>query len=203
MLAQHNKECPASPILDAPLPDPLDYKGSAASGFRPAFRYTFLLALAWSALPLLIVVPPLFGANAVAELLRLLPLTAVADFIWVVIYVSCGQVQVTADGFSIPACWSPAQHIAWAEIVSVTPINLVGWRYLRVCSKSGARRLWLPLFLADESGFVTALARCTDRHNPLRRYFDPACVLLPAQPRTVNPTAAPTPTGANYAFKQQ
>lgn len=174
MLEQnHDGKQPLAPVIVAPIPDPHSYTVAPSRSFRPAFTNIYLIALACNALPLLVIVPLLFGAECMGELLKLLVSAALVDFVAAKVYVNCGQVLISEAGIETVDSLSRVQRMAWAEIASVKTINLLGLKYLRVCSKANAARLWLPLFLADMPAFSMSVAYFADAHNPLRHYFQP------------------------------
>jgi len=63
-------------------------------------------------------------------------------------------------------------RLEWAEIESVDPRLIPGYRYLQVNGIGMRRAFWLPLFFTDMPGFRAAIARYAPPENPLRRYLE-------------------------------
>jgi hypothetical protein len=63
-------------------------------------------------------------------------------------------------------------HLNWAEIESVEPWLIPGYRYLQVNGVGKRWAFWLPLFLTDMPGLRAAVARYAPPENPLRRYLE-------------------------------
>ena len=63
-------------------------------------------------------------------------------------------------------------HLNWAEIESVEPWLIPGYRYVQVNGVGKRWAFWLPLFLTDMSGLRAAVARYAPPENPLRRYLE-------------------------------
>jgi hypothetical protein len=63
-------------------------------------------------------------------------------------------------------------YLNWADIVSVEPWLIPGYRYLQVNGVGKRWAFWLPLFLTDMPGLRAAVARYAPAENPLRRYLE-------------------------------
>jgi hypothetical protein len=63
-------------------------------------------------------------------------------------------------------------HLNWAEIESVEPWLIPGYRYVQVNGVGKRWAFWLPLFLTDMPGLRAAVARYAPPENPLRRYLE-------------------------------
>ena len=89
---------------------------------------------------------------------------------------ACGYYRsgttVTADQLRRRGVGWTFNSMKWKDIQEVKPINLAGFRYIRVFSKNANRAWWIPLFLHDQAGFVAAVRRFTEPDNPLRQYFE-------------------------------
>jgi hypothetical protein len=67
--------------------------------------------------------------------------------------------------------WGTKVILEWTEIVAVRPIRILGLLYLRVVSSGRKKPIWLPLFLVDLPGFVTAVNESAPADNPLRQWL--------------------------------
>jgi hypothetical protein len=63
-------------------------------------------------------------------------------------------------------------HLNWAEIESVEPWLIPGYRYVQVNGVDKRRAFWLPLFLTDMPGFRSTMMQYAPSGNPLRRYLE-------------------------------
>ncbi len=63
--------------------------------------------------------------------------------------------------------WGAYRTIAWSEVSDVQRQNLFGLRYLSVASIAGGSPIWIPLYLSDMTGFITAVKNRAGRANPL------------------------------------
>lgn len=63
-------------------------------------------------------------------------------------------------------------YLNWADIVSVEPWLIPGYRYLQVNSAGERWAFWLPLFLTDMPRLRAAVARYAPPENPLRQYLE-------------------------------
>ncbi len=68
--------------------------------------------------------------------------------------------------------WLVYHHLDWADIVSVEPWLIPGYRYMQVNGVGKRWAFWLPLFLSDMPGLRTAVTRYAPPENPLRRYLE-------------------------------
>jgi hypothetical protein len=63
-------------------------------------------------------------------------------------------------------------RLDWSEIESVEPWMIPGYPYLQVNGRGIRRAFWLPLFLTDMPGFLSAIMQYAPAENPLRRYLE-------------------------------
>jgi hypothetical protein len=63
-------------------------------------------------------------------------------------------------------------YLNWADIISVEPWLIPGYRYVQVNGVGKRWAFWLPLFLTDMPGFRAAVARYAPPENPLRQYLE-------------------------------
>jgi hypothetical protein len=68
--------------------------------------------------------------------------------------------------------WLVYRSLDWSEIDSVEPWLIPGYPYLQVNGGGMRWAFWLPLFLTDMPGFLSAVARYAPPDNPLRRYLE-------------------------------
>ena len=170
--ASHRCKAPGAAGLNperaGPLPSP--DAGMECSGYKAAFWPTLRVMLGWSALPFLMLVPLLFGFD-LWQLGRILLAITVLDLIAVAVYVHSYPVNVQVDGITGYDHWGQEWHLPWEAISRVRPVNLLGFKFLKVhCEYSGVS-LWLPLFLADPQGFRAGVARYGMPGQPLWDYF--------------------------------
>jgi hypothetical protein len=143
--------------------------------FRISWLRPWLLAVALIAGVLLPVA--LLGAGAgqagawVAGALGLVVCAAVV-LVPIVIATATSAWHVDADGIGGRDNWHVYRRVDWAEIDSVSPMPIPGYRFVWVNSRSRRHAFWLPLFLTDMEGFRAAIARYAPADNPLRRYLD-------------------------------
>lgn len=185
------------PPIPAPVPGPLPLS------YKAAFGKTFGLMFCWSVLPFLIVVPLLFGADAVAELGRSVIGTLFVTLFGAAIYVNCFPIWVDDDGIRAFDSWGRERRVAWTAMAKVKPVNVLGFGFLRLTGTSkqrGASRatstiVWLPQFLAEGAAFEAAVLLYGDPRSPLwhhcRRTHP---ITAPLHPSTrTNPTPVTRP----------
>lgn len=63
-------------------------------------------------------------------------------------------------------------RLAWADIESVSPFLIPGYRYLQVNGRGRRWAFWLPLFLTDMPALRAAVSRYAPPDNPLRVYLE-------------------------------
>lgn len=63
-------------------------------------------------------------------------------------------------------------RLDWADIVSVEPWLIPGYRYVQVNGAGKRWAFWLPLFLTDMPGLRAAITQYAPPENPLRRYLE-------------------------------
>ena len=68
--------------------------------------------------------------------------------------------------------WGACRDVKWDDILSVTPINLVGLKYLRLYSARTTSPLWVPLFLSDAQRFTNLVRQYAGPKNPLAAWFE-------------------------------
>jgi len=70
--------------------------------------------------------------------------------------------------------WGVCRDVKWDDILSVTPINLMGLKYLRLYSATTTSPLWVPLFLSDAQRFTSLVRQYAGPKNPLAAWFEGA-----------------------------
>ncbi len=82
------------------------------------------------------------------------------------------KVVLHAHGIRGYNFWGLSASLTWQEIASVKPVNLFGYRFLRLAPGSAGSALWLPLFLQDMGAVRSAVLEYAPPHSPMRAYFE-------------------------------
>jgi membrane associated rhomboid family serine protease len=78
-------------------------------------------------------------------------------------------ISVRRDGIYGYNFWSSYSMVLWDEIIDIEPIQYLGFSYLKAFFEGSTAPLWIPLFLAKQDKFVTAVVERAPEGNPLRR----------------------------------
>jgi hypothetical protein len=143
--------------------------------FRISLWRPWLLALTPLALLAAVGVVVSVGAGeraAVAAILLGFAALAVALLLPIGLAVSASRWHVDPNGIGGPNNSLVYHRLDWAEIKSVQPWLIPGYRYLQVNGVGKRWAFWLPLFLTDMPGLRSAIARYAPPENPLRRYLE-------------------------------
>jgi hypothetical protein len=104
----------------------------------------------------------------------LLGLAGLAVILLLPIGVSVSAIRWHVDPHGIGGrnSWLAYHRLEWAEIESVEPWLIPGYRYVQVNGAGKRWAFWLPLFLTDMPGLRAAVTRYAPPENPLRRYLE-------------------------------
>jgi hypothetical protein len=97
---------------------------------------------------------------------------AVALLVPIGVSVRASRWHIDPHGIGGRNNWFVYHHLDWADIISVEPWLIPGYRYVQVNGIGKRWAFWLPLFLIDMPGFRAAVARCAPPENPLRQYLE-------------------------------
>lgn len=100
----------------------------------------------------------------------------ICGFVLTVIGIHYFKTIVDEQGIRGLDAWSRRCNLAWSEIVSVSPINILGFKYVRLLSDSKPP-LWLPLSFSDKVGLRAAVLKRAGANNPLKLWFEQHPVL--------------------------
>jgi len=67
--------------------------------------------------------------------------------------------------------WGKYHHLAWSDVERISPIGLLGVKYIRVYSRRNTKVMWIPLFLKDLDRFVNLVCLYAGPDNALVQYF--------------------------------
>ncbi len=82
-------------------------------------------------------------------------------------------VIISEEGVRARNFWGMARVMPWEEMVNVAPIRWLIFTYFaRISTRSAKSRVWLPLFLAQQSEFEAQVRHFAPEGNPLRRFFE-------------------------------
>jgi hypothetical protein len=143
--------------------------------FRISWVRPWLLAVALMAAALLVIASLRAAAGesgAWVGCALVLAICSAAALVPIMIVVATHRWRVDADGIGGRDNWHVYRRVGWAEIASVSPRPIPGYRFVWVNSRSRRRAFWLPLFLTDMEGFRNAVARHAPPDNPLRLYLE-------------------------------
>jgi len=82
-------------------------------------------------------------------------------------------VEVRTGGIYGCNVWGKYRFVTWERMLSARPINLLGFRYVRLFTDDKKSALWIALFLSQPERFKGAIRRFAPEDNPLRRFFFP------------------------------
>ncbi len=91
-------------------------------------------------------------------------------FTWGVIRIF--PVYVNKDGLRSYNCYGFYKTISWHEIETIQPINIIGFKYIRVKSKLGGLPIWVPIWINDVKGFLDRIDYCGGDKILFQKYFD-------------------------------
>jgi hypothetical protein len=111
---------------------------------------------------------------------------APAVFVGIVVGAVLYRVYVLEDGLRGYTAWGTYRTLRWPEINDVRPLNVLGMRFLLVRSVGGGSAIWVPLFLAEMSGFRAAVRESAGEDHLLSRALQEAAGLgvAPIRPRS-------------------
>jgi hypothetical protein len=100
------------------------------------------------------------GAVAADEALALLSVLALVAYF---------RVRVGPGGLGGFDPWGRYREVAWADIRSARPVNVLGLRYVRAYAAKARATLSVPLFLRDRDGFCRLVRRYAGPEHPFAR----------------------------------
>jgi hypothetical protein len=66
-------------------------------------------------------------------------------------------VKLTGDAIRGRTFWGTARSLEWSNVSDMRPLNIVGFRFLRIYPKEGGAPLWVPLFVKKKAEFLAAI----------------------------------------------
>lgn len=76
---------------------------------------------------------------------------------------------VSAESLGATTFWGKRLALRWDQIASAQQRRFLTLPYLIVTSKDGGAPLWVPLFVADRTGFAAALREHAPEDSPIRQ----------------------------------
>lgn len=157
-----------------PFPGPSPKRVAEKSGemvFRLPWWALFVCYCILAAIDLALFGPTLSRRDSdSAQVVIVISLIALGLYIW--FYREFFKVVVSESEIKAHTLWSIPTSFDWQDIEIVRPINLGGFRSLRLYSTQSKRVIWLPLYLSDRKGFKSAVMQFAPPDNPLRRYLE-------------------------------
>jgi hypothetical protein len=147
-----------------------------------SFRMLFWTFLGWVLLISISIGVPLglltafllFGTLLPPVTLLLVIVTAVAGgevvaVLAVALFVAFLKVHVGPDGLRACNAWGLYRTVAWADMLSARPVNMMGMRFLRVHTTGALLPLSVPLFLHDFERFCSLVRQYAGPDHLLAR----------------------------------
>ena len=66
-------------------------------------------------------------------------------------------VKLTGDAIRGRTFWGSARSLEWPNVADMRPLNIMGFRFLRIYPKEGGAPLWVPLFVKNKAEFLAAI----------------------------------------------
>lgn len=82
------------------------------------------------------------------------------------------QYTVTADGIGGQNLLGKSQFVAWSDIAMLKPIRIGNLEFVRLVSGNGARPIWLPMFVRNETAFDNTIMQWAPQ-GPVAQAFTP------------------------------
>lgn len=81
------------------------------------------------------------------------------------------KITITNEGLRGYDFWGVYHTINWKGIIKVTPVKILGLKYIKINNEDSSRPLWIPLFLNDMDGFIKEVKGRLEADNPLQLYL--------------------------------
>ncbi len=82
-------------------------------------------------------------------------------YLWAVvgayIVAKATAVKLTDDVIRGRTFWGRARSLEWPNVSDMRPLNIMGFRFLRIYPKEGGAPLWVPLFVRKKAEFLAAI----------------------------------------------
>jgi hypothetical protein len=138
---------------------PAGYVAAAAAGIGVPLAVAIVAAIGWAP-PIEVLLAAVAVAVAADEALALLGVLALVAYF---------PVRVAPAGLGGFDPWGRYRELAWADIRSARPVNVLGLRYVRAYAAEDRATLSVPLFLHDRDGFCRLVRAYAGPEHPLAR----------------------------------
>ena len=89
---------------------------------------------------------------------------------WIIIRIF--PVYVLKEGLRSYNIYCFYKTIQWNEIQTIRPISIIGFKYIRVKSKSGGPPIWIPIWINNKKDFLDNIDNFGGNKSFFQKYFD-------------------------------